>query len=151
VPDPADARGAPLLGLLLRLLSQHWNDHVDAALKGAGFGDIRPAHANVFALVPPEGMQVVELARSSHVTKQSMAQAVEQLETLGYVERRPDPGDRRARRVFLTARGLSVRPVGAAAGRGVEAEWAKLTSREEVEALRTGLQHLLAKLADDEP
>jgi DNA-binding MarR family transcriptional regulator len=137
------------LGLLLRLLSQHWNHHVDAALKHAGFGDIRPAHANVFALVPAEGIQVVELARRSQVTKQSMAQAVAQLESLGYVERRPDPGDRRAKRVFLTERGRSVRPVGAAAGRRVEAEWAEVTSRQDVEALRDGLRRLLAQLADD--
>jgi DNA-binding MarR family transcriptional regulator len=137
---------SPLLGLLLRLLNQHWGTHVDAALKDAGFGDIRPAHANVFALVPPEGMPVVELARRSQVAKQSMAQVVEQLEALGYVERRPDPDDRRAKRVFLTERGQSVRPVGAAAGRRVEEEWAALTSREDVEALRAGLQRLLAKL-----
>jgi DNA-binding MarR family transcriptional regulator len=149
VPDPADLHGPPLLGLLLRLLAQHWNDHVDAALKDAGFGDIRPAHANVFALVPAEGIQVVELARRSQMAKQSMGQVIEQLEALGYVERRPDPDDGRAKRVFLTERGLSVRPVGAAAGRRVEADWAKLTSPRDVEALRGGLQQLLGRLDDD--
>ena len=80
-----------------------------------------------------------------------MAHDVEQLEALGYVERRPHPTDRRAKRVFLTERGLSVRPVGAAAGRRVEARWAALTSPKDVAALRAGLQDLLAKLADDEP
>jgi DNA-binding MarR family transcriptional regulator len=149
VDDPADHRRSPLLGLLLRLLNQHWGDHVDAALKDAGFGDIRPAHANVFALVPPEGIPVVELARRSQMAKQSMAQVVDQLEALGYVERRRDPDDGRAKRVFLTERGQSVRPVGVTAGRRVEADWAALTSREDVEALRAGLQRLLAKLADE--
>jgi DNA-binding MarR family transcriptional regulator len=151
VSDHVDPDRPPLLGLLLRLLAQHWNNHVDAALKDAGFGDIRPAHANVFALVPADGIQVVELARRSQVAKQSMAQVVEQLETLGYVERRPDPADGRAKRVFLTERGLSVRPVGAAAGRQVEADWARLTSRDDVEGLRARLQQLLVRLAADGP
>jgi DNA-binding MarR family transcriptional regulator len=138
----------PLLGLLLRLLNQHWTEAVDAALRDAGFGDIRPAHANVFPFVPPEGIQVSELADLAHVRKQTMAQAIAQLERAGYVERRPDPRDRRARLVFLTQRGEAVRPVGVAAGRRVEERWAKLTTQRDVEALRASLQRLVTRLQD---
>jgi DNA-binding MarR family transcriptional regulator len=119
---------------------------VDAALRAAGFGDIRPPHANVFPFVPPEGIQVSELAQLARVRKQTMAQAVEQLERAGYVERRPDPRDRRARLVFLTPRGEAVRPVTVAAGHRVEQRWAELTSPEEIEALRASLQRLLTSL-----
>jgi DNA-binding MarR family transcriptional regulator len=135
----------PLLGLLLRLLQQDWANDVDAALRGAGFGDIRPPHANVFPFVPSEGIQVSELAQLARVRKQTMAQAVAQLERLGYVERRPDPRDRRAQLVFLTPRGEAVRPVGVAAGHRVEEHWAELTSPDEIEALRESLQRLLAR------
>src|SRR3979409_1415283 len=100
----------PKLGLLLRLLCQHWTTAVDTALQEAGFDNIRPHHANVFTFVPPQGIQVSELTLLAHVRKQTMAQAVEELEQLGYVERRPDPSDRRARLVFLTPRGQAVRP-----------------------------------------
>jgi DNA-binding MarR family transcriptional regulator len=141
----------PLLGLLLRLLNQHWADGVDAALRAAGFDGIRPHHANVFAFTPPEGIQVSELAQLSRVRKQTMAQAIEQLESAGYVERRPDPSDRRARLVFLTDRGKAVRPVGTTAGRRVEERWAELTSPEEVEALRRSLQRLLDALSEPSP
>ena len=137
------------LGLLLRLLHQHWSLAVDVALSDAGFGGIRPPHANVFTFVPPEGIQVSELTRLAHVRKQTMAQAVEELEQLGYVERRPDPADGRARLVFLTPRGRAVRPVAVAAGRGVEARWAALTSPEDIEALRHSLQDLLARLRNE--
>lgn len=140
------ASNRPLLGLLLRLLHQDWANDVDAALRAAGFGDIRPPHASVFPFVPAEGIQVSELAQLARVRKQTMAQAVAQLERLGYVERRPDPRDRRAQLVFLTARGEAVRPVGVAAGHRVEARWAELTSQEEIEALRESLQRLLARL-----
>jgi DNA-binding MarR family transcriptional regulator len=78
-----------------------------------------------------------------------MAQAVQELEKLGYVERRPDPSDRRARLVFLTPRGESVRPVAMAAGRRVQARWAELTSPQRIESLRRSLQALLGELQDD--
>jgi DNA-binding MarR family transcriptional regulator len=136
----------PLIGLLLRLLYQHYAQDIDAALSEAGFGDIRPPHANVFPFVPPEGISVSELADLARVRKQTMAQAVEQLEDMGYVERRPNPHDRRSRLVFLTERGASVKPVTHATAARVEQDWAGLTSPEELEALRATLLHLLTEL-----
>jgi DNA-binding MarR family transcriptional regulator len=133
----------PQLGLLLRLLHQQWGQAIHAALEDAGFDDIRPTHANVFTFVGPEGIQVAELTRLAHVRKQSMTQAVEELERLGYVERRPDPRDRRARLVFLTDRGRRVRPVTMEAGRKVQAEWAALVGAEELGALEASLANLL--------
>jgi DNA-binding MarR family transcriptional regulator len=138
----------PLIGLLLRLVYQHYAQDIDAALQEAGFDDIRPAHANVFPFVPPEGITVSELAELARVRKQTMAQAVAQLERMGYVERLPNPRDRRSRLVFLTERGESVRPITHAAAERVEERWAGLTSPEELEAMRASLLHLLTELRD---
>lgn len=140
-----------LLGLLLRLLQQQWSDEVDRALRDAGFGDIRQHHANVFAFVPIEGIQVSELARLARVTKQSMANAVEQLERMGYIERRPDPADRRGRLVVLSERGQAVRPVGVRSGLEVEERWARSLGETELEQLRSRLLELLAVLDRDPP
>jgi len=136
----------PLIGLLLRLVYQHYAQSVDTALREAGFGDIRPGAANVFPFVPPDGITVSRLAELARVRKQSMAQAVDQLERTGYVERRPNPRDHRSRLVFLTDRGASVPPVTHAAAARVEEHWAELTSPAEFEALRESLVHLLTKL-----
>jgi DNA-binding MarR family transcriptional regulator len=136
----------PLIGLLLRLVYQHYAQDIDAALREAGFGDIRPPHANVFPFVPAQGITVSELAQLARVRKQTMAQAVDQLERMGYVERRPNPGDRRSRLVFLTERGEAVRPVTHATAARVEERWAELTSPEELEALRASLLRLLTQL-----
>src|SRR5712671_1364145 len=136
----------PLIGLLLRLVYQHYAQDIDAALREAGFEDIRPAHANVFPFVPPEGITVSELAELARVRKQTMAQAVDQLERMGYVERRPNPRDRRSRLVFLTMRGASVKRVTHATAARVEERWAELMSPEELEALRASLLDLLTKL-----
>jgi DNA-binding MarR family transcriptional regulator len=80
------------------------------------------------------------------VRKQTMAQAVEQLEQMGYVERRPNPSDRRSQLVLLTRRGAAVKPVTHATASRVEEHWAELTSPEELEALRALLLRLLTKL-----
>lgn len=138
-----EPHGKPLLGLLLRLAAQSFGDRVDEALRAAGFDGIRPAHANVFPFVPPQGIQVAELARLARVRKQTMADTVAQLESMGYAERRPDPNDRRARLVFLTERGEAVRPVGTAAGRQVEAAWAERVGDRELEELRATLLRVL--------
>jgi DNA-binding MarR family transcriptional regulator len=142
----ANLPARPLIGLLLRLVYQSYAQEIDAALREGGFDDVRPAAANVFPFVPPEGITVSELADHARVRKQTMAQAVDQLERTGYVERRPNPSDRRSRLVFLTDRGASVPPVTHAAAARVEERWAKLTSPEELEALRAALQRLLGEL-----
>src|SRR5262249_43530000 len=142
----AEFPGRPPIGLLLRLIYQHYAQSVDTALRDAGFGDITPGAANVFPFVPPEGITVSRLAELARVRKQSMAQAVDQLERTGYVERRPNPRDNRSRLVFLTDRGASVPPVTHAAAARVEENWAQLTSPAEFDALRESLVHLLTKL-----
>ena len=107
-----------MIGLLVRLVYQHYSQAMEAALREAGFEDIGPSAGNVFPFVAPEGTTVTELAELAHVRKQTMAQAVEQLEITGYVERKPNPNDRRSQLVFLTDRGRSVPPVTHAAAAG---------------------------------
>jgi DNA-binding MarR family transcriptional regulator len=137
----------PPIGLPLRLLYQQYSQHIQEALRDAGFGDIRPTHANVFSFVTPEGITVSALAELARVRKQTMAEAIEQLESMGYVERRANPHDRRSRLVFLTKRGASVRPVTHVAAARVEERWAQRTSPQELTALRAALLHLVAELS----
>ncbi|HEY7276307.1 MAG TPA: MarR family transcriptional regulator [Trebonia sp.] len=144
----ADLPQRPLIGLLLRLAYQHYSHDIDAALRDAGFGDIRPGAANVFPFVTPEGITVSRLAELARVRKQSMAQAVDQLERSGYVERRPNPDDQRSQLVFLTARGQSVPVVTHAAADRVEQRWAELVSPAELESLRAALERLLTELGN---
>jgi DNA-binding MarR family transcriptional regulator len=144
--DAADLPARPLIGLLLRLVYQQYSQEIDTALREAGFDDIRPSAANVFPFVPPDGITVSELAELARVRKQTMAQAVDQLERTGYVQRRPSPRDRRSRLVCLTERGRSVPPVTHAAAERVEQRWGQLIGEGELEALRAGLIALLTEL-----
>jgi hypothetical protein len=81
----------PLLGVLLRLLSQHYSHDVHEAMRAHGFGDIRPSHSNVFLFARSDGIAITELARLARVRRQSMAQAVQELISAGYAELRDNP------------------------------------------------------------
>ena len=115
----------------------------------AGFDDINPAAANVFTFLTSEGATVSELANLSHVRKQTMAQTVEQLERTGYVERRPNPNDRRSQLVFLTSRGKRIPRVTHKAAAAVEKRWAGVSGADELETLRMSLLDLLTRLTTE--
>ena len=139
-----DHEGAPLLGLLLRLASQRWGAEMDGILEELGVTGVTSAHARVIPFVPPEGASIQELAQRANVRKQTMTQSVDQLVASGYVERRPDPNDRRATIVRLTAKGRQLRPKSREAGARVERAWAAEVGSDELEALRAVLMRLVA-------
>ena len=121
---------------------------MDAALQARGVAGLTPAHAKVIPSVPPEGIQIGELARLAKVRKQSMAHSVDLLVEAGYVTRQADPGDRRASLIFLTDKGRALRPASHSAGRQVEEDWAALVGRDDVEHLRRTLLRLLGLQRD---
>jgi DNA-binding MarR family transcriptional regulator len=100
-------------------------DFVLAHLAAQGFADVRPAHLAVFQhLGPPDGVRIGELATRARLTNQSVGYLVDSLEELGYVERLPDPTDRRVRVVQLTARGWEEMAACGAALADIEKLWA---------------------------
>jgi DNA-binding MarR family transcriptional regulator len=82
------------------------------------------------------------------MTKQSMSELVAHLETRGYVERFDDPGDRRARPVRATARGLAVYAVVREFVAETEAELDAKLGAERVSRLRELLSDLQAALRE---
>jgi DNA-binding MarR family transcriptional regulator len=142
----ATASDRPSLALLFRVIYQHHSQAIESALRAAGFDDIAPSAGNVFPFMRPEGITVSTLAELAGVRKQTMSQAVEQLERSGYVERRDNPHDRRSRLVFLTERGSTVTPVTHQAAAAVEQDWAELIGSAALEHIRHELSTLLQKI-----
>jgi DNA-binding MarR family transcriptional regulator len=95
----------PNLGILLRAPFQEVVRRVSADMAGAGFDDLRPAHTAVFQHIEAGGSRLTDLAERAQITKQSMGYLIDYLEQRGYLERRPDPSDRRATLISLTDRG----------------------------------------------
>lgn len=141
----------PRMTLLMRHVQQHYGHLVETALRDAGFSDISQGAARALPFVPPEGISVGEIAILAGVRKQTMAQAADHLERAGYLERRPNPRDARSRLLFLTERGKAARPIAVAAGDRAEEHWAELTSREEIESLRSSLLRLVHQIRQERP
>jgi DNA-binding MarR family transcriptional regulator len=59
----------------------------------------------VFGQMTAEGSRLTDLAKGANMTPQAMGELVDELEGLGYVLRRPDPTDRRAKLITLTEAG----------------------------------------------
>jgi DNA-binding MarR family transcriptional regulator len=96
------------LAILLREAFVALNDLAVERLAERGHGAVRPAHGAVFQYLDDAGTTVSVLAERAQMTKQSMAELVRHLETHGYVDRVPDPQDRRAKLVQATDRGRDV-------------------------------------------
>jgi DNA-binding MarR family transcriptional regulator len=118
-------RQEPNLGILLFVAYRALERRAHDALVAAGITDITLAQARIAARIGPHGTRVSELAEQARVTKQSAGFLVEQLEATGYVERVPDPADRRARLVRLTARAAKVVKTANSEVDRVLAEWAE--------------------------
>lgn len=113
-PRPGDLP-QPTLLTLLRSVERAVTAQVVARLARAGYPGLSPTHGKVFPFVGDAGSRVADMARAAGVTKQTMAEFVSLLERQGYVERRPDPSDQRAKLVVLTDRGREVVATGARA------------------------------------
>ncbi|MBT2422170.1 winged helix-turn-helix transcriptional regulator [Streptomyces sp. ISL-22] len=112
-------------------LTQRIHDGVAAR----GFEGVRPAHGFAFARLAPDGATVTDLAVHLGVTKQAASQLVDEIVRKGYAERRPHPGDARARLVVLTERGWAcTRAAEDAAAETVRA-WAEVLGEGDVRAL----------------
>jgi len=106
-PAPDVAEGLDL-GLAALFAGFALADEVRRELAAGGFDDVRFAHGFVLQHVVPGALGISELAGRMGVSQQAASKAVAELETLGYLERVADPGDRRRRAVGLSARGRAV-------------------------------------------
>jgi DNA-binding MarR family transcriptional regulator len=71
--------------------------------------DINPSHARVLGVLRRHGvLRLSELSEHLRIAPRSTTEVVDALEHRGLLERRPDPQDRRATLVALTAEGTKV-------------------------------------------
>jgi DNA-binding MarR family transcriptional regulator len=129
-----------LLGNLIRLFRS------ELALRGeasVGVEGIRPAHLQVFGSIKSGGSRLTDLASSSGLSLSAMSELVDGLEQLGYLERRPDPSDGRAKLICLTERGWQAIREGRRLIAEIEVAWADTLGDGDFESLCRNLQRLL--------
>lgn len=88
------------------------NRFIAAELVRHGVEGIVPSHGDILCtLYEKDGLAISEIARRTHRTKSTVCVLAGKLEQNGYVERRPDPQDRRAIGLWLTDKGKAAKPV----------------------------------------
>jgi DNA-binding MarR family transcriptional regulator len=136
---------SPDLGVLASQLVYSLQAELFAKLANAGYGDLHPRHEVVLAYLDEDGIRATELARLSGRHKQIVGRIVDELESLGYVERRPDPEDRRAKLIFPTPRGLEQLRLGDEIVAEIEARHAAAIGGRNYAAFRDVLRGVVAR------
>jgi DNA-binding MarR family transcriptional regulator len=136
-------RKVPMLALLDTAFEAYQRDFL-AELAAHGYDDIRDTHGCVFRFVEDGGLRLTVLAELAGITKQSAGEIVDYLVERGYVERFPDPADRRAKLIRLTEKGSQAQKVGFGLLYELERKWAERYGAERVAELRQLLEEIAA-------
>ncbi len=134
--------------LLVRLLREFRQELFAAAGQG-GYPDLREPHLQIFGNLGIDGIRLTELATRAQLSLAATSELVDDLQRLGYLERRPDPSDGRAKLIYPTPRGRQA--LNAAGDRVAEIEhhWAHLVGQPQFNAAAITLQKLLDATADN--
>jgi DNA-binding MarR family transcriptional regulator len=142
------AKRVPLPGLM-EVVQDALYTEFRRDLVESGYGDIRPTHGCVFRFIREEPLRLTELATLAGMTKQSIGEVIDNLVELGYVKRVPDPQDRRAKLICLTARGEEAQKTGLGLFTKIEQRWAERYGPERFAQLRDLLEEVAVTESPD--
>ncbi|WP_432879322.1 MarR family winged helix-turn-helix transcriptional regulator [Kribbella sp. CA-245084] len=97
--------GKPDIGILLLLADQEFVRELREHVAAQGFDDQGRSDGFVFRTLSAGPTTISGLAERLEITKQGAGQIVDDMERRGYIERRPDPSDARAKLLHLTEHG----------------------------------------------
>jgi DNA-binding MarR family transcriptional regulator len=128
--------------LLVRLLSEFRRELL-AEAESHGYGDLRPAHLQITGNIGTKGIRLTALAARAQLSLAATSELVNELQKLGYLERRPDPADARAKLIFPTSRGLQLLREASAKVRDMEHLWGAYAGEQRFEEALQTLQTVL--------
>ncbi|MFC9673700.1 MarR family winged helix-turn-helix transcriptional regulator [Streptomyces sp. NPDC056949] len=132
------------LALLLLGGFQSMVDDVHSELAHRGHPGVRASHEFALRAIDEGANTASELGRRLSVSKQGAARTITALETLGYVEREPDPSDARLKRLQVTDRGHDMMTLGASLFDDVRERWAAYIGPDQLKTLEAHLAQLVA-------
>jgi DNA-binding MarR family transcriptional regulator len=131
--------------LLVRLLRVFRHD-LAAPRAEAGYGDIRDPHMQIFGNVRSGGIRLTELADRAQLSLAATSELVNDLEQMGYLQRRPDPADGRAKLIDLTKRGRQAMADAGDRVADIERRWSKQVGAQDFARMCQTMQRLLDQL-----
>lgn len=124
------------VGVLSAHLLSAFQKELFTRLAEAGHEHLRPRHGAIMAYISADGTRASELSERSGQHKQVVGTLIDELERLGYVTRRPDPADRRAKLVVPTDLGRDQMVQAAKIISDIEARFARQVGRERFAAFK---------------
>ena len=101
-----------------------------------GYAALRPSFGPFLSLIWDGGRPLTAIAGELAISNQACSQLANHAETAGYLERRPNPRDRRSKLVVLTARGRALVETGIARHvQGDRRDWIHLTLEIKIQQL----------------
>ena len=136
---------APSLIAVFRRTAQLMVSELIERLEAAGYPNLSSTYHPVFENLDRGGTRLSVLAARADMTHQSMGELVAALVDRGYLERRPDPSDGRARLVCLTDEGRRLVRTAIVELDAIEAKWSERWRRAGYRGnLRRALESTLA-------
>jgi len=150
----AKSRGLPndrlAIGqILVRLLHQFRTELLARAESDGRFLDIRFPHLQVWGNLGIGGIRLTDLAAKAQLSLAACSELVDELQDLGYLKRRPDPSDGRAKLIFPTAKGREVLDAAGQAVADLEQRWSKKLPRGAFDIACNTLNDLIVALENE--
>lgn len=139
----------PIGQLLVRLLREFRRELFEPA-SGAGYPDLRAPHLQIFGNLEVTGIRLTALAERAQLSLAAASELVNELQDLGYLERKPDSTDRRAKLIVPTARGRQALRDALDRVAEIEKHWSQLVGPDRFTNSCRTLQDLLDTLNDTE-
>jgi DNA-binding MarR family transcriptional regulator len=139
------------IGQLLARLLRQFRTELFAPAAEHGYLDLRQPHLHIFGNLGIDGVRLTDLAARAQLSLATTSELVSQLERLGYLERRPDPADGRAKLIFPSPRGRQVLDDAGDRVAQIEQHWAQLIGPDRFADTGRALQELLDKLTSEQP
>jgi DNA-binding MarR family transcriptional regulator len=131
------------IGRLLVRAARAFNVLALQKLQAQGHTALSLAHTNLLPHLDTSGTRIVTLAERAGMTKQAAGQLVAELERHGYVERVPDPTDRRAIRVQFTEAGWQYLLDAQTVKQNIQTEYRTILGEAAWKELNAALERLL--------
>jgi len=131
--------------LLVRLLHE-FRVELFAPAAEQGYADLRQPHLHIFGNVGIDGVRLTELAARAQLSPATTSELVSDLQRLGYLERRRDPADGRAKLIFPTKRGRKALHDAGNRVAEIERHWSKLIGTARFAEACSTMQELLDRL-----
>ena len=131
------------IGQLLVRLLREFRAELSVPAAEHGYADMRQPHLHIFGNVGIDGIRLTDLAARAQLSLATTSELVSQLQQLGYLERRPDPRDRRAKLIFPTRRGRQVLDDAGDRVAEIEQHWRELLGAGRFDAMCRTMQDLL--------